>query len=575
MKIRSRRLQPGNEQSPPTSFGLPAAYVVLALFAFVIPFPVLAQSNFSVPADSWTYGAIQELQTRGFLLDLSPGFKPYTRGEIAHALEALKKKDTVAKLSRADKWLLEKLEKEFSGDMVKLRLEASAPDTSFTGARISEEDFVNLAKGDYAAFKRADKLEFRPTLRTGFGVNFGNHLSLYADATIDQTLKDDTLYSGSTKFGLDALHQQAYVRYSAKYFDFTFGRDYLSWGYGDNGKVMVSTTPGALDMASLFVRTKVLKFNWFVAQLNPMPEFIPDTNNYSPYGPTPTYGQPDPLANRYLTGSRIEFNIGNKLFIGAYQAALFGGPYASINFENVNPVRLNYETSANEHPSLANNFLGLDASLFWPADVNIYGNLMIDDWQVDRQTIGDLKPDLYSVQTGVRLADVFQTLGLVGTDVSFEYAMAGNRVYNEYNWWAFQKLLLRNYPIASPFGDDFWDIDLRLSQWLSSEWKLSLDAMHLEHGSSNIYSFYSMPWLTDPSITVQTGYHEPFPFGVIQETNLLRLDALYQPAVNFYGSLSLMYTHDRNADYLSGITRDQFSFLLTFYYDFSRSLLFN
>jgi len=553
------------------SFRMSKQSWLAVLVLFTTSVPAFAQHNYSIPIDSWTYNVIQQLQTRGYLLNLSPGFKPYRRLEVAQALQRFEQETDVLKFPQADRWLIKKLQNEFSYELRLLQAEKANPDTSLIGARFSEEDFINFAKGDYSTFKYADKLEFRPTIRTEFGFDIGNNLSLYTDATIDQTLRDDTLYTGSTKFGLDALHQQAYIQYSNRYLDFTFGRDYLSWGHGNDGSVLVSPTAGAFDMASLFIKMHAVKFNWFVAQLNPMHEFTPDTNSYMPF---PTIGVPDPMANRYFTGSRFEFNIANKVFLGAYQAAIFGGPYASVNFENINPVRLNYETAANDHLENSNNFLGGDISIFWPRNLNFYADLTIDDWQVDHKTIGDLKPNLYAIQAGVRWSNLFESFGVSGTDVSLQYMMAGNRVYNEYNWSSYQKLLLRNYPIASPYGDDFWSIDFRLSQWVTYDWKFALEMMHLEHGSSNIYSFYTMPWLTDPSITLQTGYHEPFPYGVIEETNLLRVDAMYQPQTYLYGSLSVIYAHNRNADYIPGVNKSQFSFLLTIYYDFSYSLLF-
>ena len=226
-------------------------YRFLTVFAalFLIAGTSFAQHNYSIPVDNWTYNVIRQLQTRGYLLDLSPGFKPYRRMEVAQALQHLEKATDISKLPRADRWIIEKLQKEFSYETRLLNAEKTNPDTSFTGARFSEEAFFNFVKGDYHTFKYADKFNFRPTLRTEFGFDIGNHLSLYTDATVDQTLRDDTLYTGSTKFGLDALHQQAYVQYSNRYLDFTFGRDYLSWGYGNDGTVLVSPTAGALDMA--------------------------------------------------------------------------------------------------------------------------------------------------------------------------------------------------------------------------------------------------------------------------------------------------------------------------------------
>ncbi len=541
--------------------------VILALL--LIGTSVRAQDNFSIPVDNWTYGVIQQLQNRGYLLDLSPGFKPYRRIQVARALENLKAHTNLSKIPRADGWLIRKLDEEFASDMSFIQAKQSNPDTSFVGARFSEEVFANVAKGEYQTFKYASKAEFRPLVRSEFGFDIGNHLSLYTDATVNQTLKDDTLYTGFTKFGLDALHQQAYVRYSDSRFDFTFGRDYLSWGYGNNGTVLISTTPGALDLASLFVSTHVVKFNWFVAQLNQMPEFTNDTTKYSPVG---GQGNP-PMANRYLTGSRFEFNIGDKVYLGAYQAGVFGGPNAPLDLELINPLRLTYENEANSGKDV-NAFLGADISVFWPKDFNFYGDLMIDDWQVDHKTVGDLKPNLYSFDLGFHAANILSGFGISGTDANLQYMMVRNRVYNEYNWASFEKLMLRNYPIATPYGDDFWNLDLRLTHWLTYEWNVGIEAMHLEHGSQNFNGPYTMPWIMDPSITVATGYTEPFPYGTVQSTNLFNASVLYQPERYLYGQATLSYSQNHNYQYSPGLDKGVFSFLLTIYYNFAATVPF-
>lgn len=530
-----------------------------------------AQQNFSIPVDSWTYSAIRELQTSGYLLDLSPGFKPYSRTEVARAIRRLLKDGNASTLPMADRWLFEKLEKEFSYELGLLRAEQSNPDTSITAVRIGEEDFLNLAKGYYGTFKYADKVEFRPTLRTEFGFDIGKHLSLYTDATVDQTLKDDTLYSGSTKFGLNAFHQQAYIRYSNRYLDFTFGRDYLSWGYGNDGGPIVSSTAGPLDMASLFVKTKMIKANWFVAELNRMPEFTPDTNSYVPF---PTVDVPDPLANRYYTGSRIEFNINDKVFIGAFQSAMFGGISAPIDFQMIDPMRVLYETKVNSHNDSSDVNIGLDFSVFWPCNINFYGDLMISDWQVDHKTKGDLKPNPYAFDVGVRAANILSGFGVSGTDAILQLTMVTNRNYNDYDWSSYLKVLQGNYPIAYPDGDDFWKIDLRISQWVSSDWQINLEALHLEHGSSNIYSAYTMPWLTDPNVTVQTGYSEPFPYGTVQVTNQLQVIALYQPCHDLYGQATIGYSRFNNYEYTPGASKGIVSFIFTIYYDFATSIAF-
>ncbi len=531
------------------------------------------QYNSSIPVDSWIYDAVQQLQTHGYLLQLSPGFKPYRRLEVSEALSEIEKKTDVSALPQVDRWLIEKLDKEFSEETGAAGARIEKPDSSFTGLRFSEEAFLNLARGNYGAFKYAGKTEFRPTLRSEFGINIGNHLLMYTDATIDQTLRDDSLYMGSPKFGIDALHQQAYVQYSDRYLDLTFGRDYLSWGYGDDGSALVSPAAGAFDMLSVFIKTKTAKFNWFVAQLNKMPEFTPDSNNFLETGSPSTWGQIAPLADRYFTGSRIEFDINDQVFLGAYQAATFGGVNTPINLEAINPVRVVYETEINDSVEV-NAFVGVDASVFWPKGVNLYGDLMIDDWQVDHKVQADLKPDLYAFDLGARLSNILGSFGVTGTDLGLQYRMVRNRVYNEYNWSSFEKLMLRNHPIANPFGDDFWNIDLRLSQWLTYDWEVGVEVMHIEHGDENVYGSYTMPWLDTTRYSIQSGYSEPFPYGIIQETNFLEASITYQPQHDFYVKAMVSYSQNRNYQYVPGTDKGVLSFLFTIYYDFTKNIPF-
>ena len=531
-----------------------------------------AQGNYSIPPDSWIYNAIQQLQTGGYLLDLSPGFRPYRRMEVAHAIQNLIKKQKVTSMPAADRWTFEKLENAFSSELDFLRAKETRPDTSTASFRFGEEDFLNVAKGYYGQFKYANNTEFRPLIRTEFGFNLGNHLTLYTDATVNQTLKDDTLYSGSTKFGLDALNQQSYIEYSSRYLDFTFGRDYLSWGYGNGGGPIVSTSAGPLDLASLFIKTKVMKANWFVAQLNQMPEFTPDTSSYMPF---PTVGVPDPLANRYYTGSRIEFNINDKVFAGVFQSAMFGGPNAPIDLTLINPMRALYETKVNNHINNADVNVGLDLSVFWPKNYNLYCDFMISDYQVDHKTKGDLKPNPFAFDVGLRVTNLLSGFGLSGTDGDLQFNAVSNRNYNDYNWSSYLKVMQGNYPIAYPYGNDFWDIDLQLSQWLTYDWKVSAEALHLEHGSYNISSPYTMPWLTDPNVTVQTGYSEPFPYGVDQIEDMLKASAMYQPCPSLYGKASLIYSQFHNYKYSFGLNRGVLSFELTFYYDFTANIPFS
>jgi hypothetical protein len=96
--------------------------------------------------------------------------------------------------------------------------------------------------------------------------------------------------------------------------------------------------------------------------------------------------------------------------------------------------------------------------------------------------------------------------------------------------------------------------------------------MHLEHGSQNLYGPYTMPWLTDPNITIATGFNEPFPYGTAESTNLLQASLLYQPKHYLYGQATLIYSQNHSYDYSPGGNKGVFSFLFTIYYNFKTSI---
>ena len=89
--------------------------LTLVLFSILFSAEIsFGQYNSSIPVDSWIYDAIQQLQTSGYLLELSPGFKPYRRLEVSEALSQFEKTTDTSALPTAERWLVEKLNDEFS-----------------------------------------------------------------------------------------------------------------------------------------------------------------------------------------------------------------------------------------------------------------------------------------------------------------------------------------------------------------------------------------------------------------------------------------------------------------------------
>jgi len=73
-----------------------------------------------------------------------------------------------------------------------------------------------------------------------------------------------------------------------------------------------------------------------------------------------------------------------------------------------------------------NTFLGLDFCWYLNNRHKLYGQLMVDDMQVDDKAIGDQEPDEIGYMLGFSTLDLFDLL-----DLSARYLKITNRTYNQ------------------------------------------------------------------------------------------------------------------------------------------------
>jgi hypothetical protein len=94
-----------------------------------------------------------------------------------------------------------------------------------------------------------------------------------------------------------------------------------------------------------------------------------------------------------------------------------------------NPFAFYYEFQANDG-KLLNAMVYTDLSFYPVKNLNFYGEFLVDDWQVSKKVKSDLTPNRYGFIVGLRYADIFKFLNVVGSQIQIEYTQVRNRTYN-------------------------------------------------------------------------------------------------------------------------------------------------
>jgi hypothetical protein len=105
--------------------------------------------------------------------------------------------------------------------------------------------------------------------------------------------------------------------------------------------------------------------------------------------------------------------------------------------------------------------------------------------------------------------------GVDGITLGAEYAQVRHRTYNQPNLW--NRYLHRNQPVGYR-GNDLEDLTVELRGWLARTLRGRMVWRQSRQGEGRITDPWTTPWM---AYTVEQGYHEPFPSGVVERTRTL------------------------------------------------------
>jgi hypothetical protein len=476
--------------------------LLLVWMPAIVCSPAFSGLHETLPSWHWAYPYIDELRLRGEFDSLFVMNRPYTRGEIARALLTVAGREAADKIgmNSTERKIIRKLENEFRHEMESLR----------NGDQKAEFPRVGILVQENIDSLSGPRSKLRGIYRSRLAVPLGRFGAIYNGMTFDQYLVDDPDYAGKKWRGLVEYTEQAYIALGTEKLGLKFGRDFLRWGAGRSGTLLFSDAARPMDQLDFKVTYGPFRYTFIAGVLNSW--------NTEP-------DQRDSLGtntvHRYVSAHRLEVRLlKNRLQCAVSEAILYGGRRRPVDWRYLNPF-LSYHAESLNDSDAANTLGSLDLA-FWPhRGMEFYGSLLIDDIQVEKTGPGDLEPNEIGWLAGGRIGD---PILFSGTSFFTEYVKVTNRTYKTPNpWETFQN---RNVTLGYPLGDDFDRIEFGCSRWFTESVWAKASWAGIRQGEGSIFTPFDTPWLGH---TLEQGYHEPFPTGVVERRNEIALSVRYNP----------------------------------------------
>lgn len=260
--------------------------------------------------------------------------------------------------------------------------------------------------------------------------------------------------------------------------DLMVGRDYMKWGPGYQGNLILSDNAPSFDM---------LKYSGTI-DLNDF------GGGYGKINFTKFFSLLDSLdgQNRYFSGQRLEYKPFDALTLGLSETVIISQD-SSILFYNplpfIPPYYVTWWIASMLSSQDVNCNVSADIELNFYPGIKLYGELMADD------VIFFPEENPYPNRTGFLAGAYFaDPLGFGNTDFRIEYTHINNYVYFPIHPW--EDYLYQGEYIGHLLGPDADQLYLELTHRLSDKFNLSLSYTHERHGEGQV----GIPLPSDPII---------------------------------------------------------------------------
>lgn len=453
------------------------------VLALATPAAALALGHERIPLDHWSYRALERFETLG--LCTLPNDRPFTRDEITHLAERIAASMQDVVLSERDRYELERLQNEFVAPSA-----IENPATRYDRAWFGRDGAIAL-EGDLALTPYVEKRDFSDETEAyfAFAPEFRAHLGGHFTYDLRYRLlygpehgnrADDQKPSRREKSfnGLTSLFERSYLIGVWDQAEVFFGRDHIDWGPSAGGNLITPGQSHSIDQLNARFRYKALRLDFFYGQLFPEPE-------------------------RYMAGHRLDVTLGRTV-LGLSETVVYGG--RGVDWMYLFPVAWYYANQFNERTNADNVIWSVDAKTSVLRPVTLYGSLLIDDFQFERE---DDFPDKLGADVGVRWVAATPW----GLEVRAQYRWVDIYTYSHTESLSVYvsgageldggDVLLGGAPGPDT---DSWFVDVDV--YPRGNWLVSVGAFGGRVGEGNIVR------VLDPGVDPS---NPPFPSGVVEE----------------------------------------------------------
>lgn len=306
----------------------------------------------------------------------------------------------------------------------------------------------------------------------------------------------------------------ALLGYKFKKFRFTLGRTFRAWGPQDNDRLLISTNSPAFDQVSMEFEGKSVAFQFWATKLD---RFFDSQGN---------------SLNRFFSAHRLAFKPYRGLEIGLSETVLYARKESGWELYYLNPILPYYWEQYNNLID-DNIYWGLDFSWYPMMGMKLYGELLIDDFQIDfiseAQQIGF---NIGILELGRLFSKYLQ--------VEVNYTQIRNTVYGQnkiYNIFTHDGVI-----IGSSLGTDADRLRYALTYHAAPYLSISAGGEIRRKGEGNIYDTENYP----------APKGQKFPTGIVEKTydNYLQAYVLY--GTNIEGRVTVGYEKIKNVNHHAG-----------------------
>jgi hypothetical protein len=354
-----------------------------------------------IALDHWAYRALDRFEALG-LCDV-PTDAPFTRTEFIALVSEIKERSFDRRLPARDRYELERLEKEFTEfESVRNPQARYDPPTFFLEERpVLFELDLDLVGDMREEFRSEFGTEYYLASSPEFRLHFSDHATydgryrLVMGPEHGDRARDQKPSRREKSFkGLTSLYERSYVILGWDRIHVFYGREYVDWGPSDGGNLITPGTNISLDQLGWRLKLKWFRLSMFNAQLSP-------------------------VSQRHMAGHRLEMRF-SRVNIGLSETVVYAGKEWDPIYAF--PLSSFYANQFNERTNADNIYWSADLKYSLLDAVTLYGSLLIDDYQFERD---GANPDKMAFDIGGRAALQFP----VATTIRARYRLVDIHTY--------------------------------------------------------------------------------------------------------------------------------------------------